>query len=181
MARRTNDDRPHYLGVVGKLAEGVTYSGAGLSLIDGKGRVTMPSPLRSAVERSSDGVNALFLSLHPTLACLIGYGLAEHNQVRSDREHARRIAVERGEAFNLDAAGSVAASEMSVSFEANGRFVMPPMLRGLGMLEERALFYGSTWYFCVWSPNVLMRQGEELRIPKKIARYYLEDTGLNGK
>lgn len=164
-----------------KVAEGVTYSGAGLSQIDGKGRVTMPAQLRSAVERSNDGLNTLYLSLHPELPCLIGYGVTEQREARSDRQFQRNCAIERGESFDLDAVGSIAASELSVNFEANGRFVMPPMLRGLGELEDKALFYGSTWYFCIWNPTLLLEQGEGLRIPKKIAQHYLEASGAGGK
>lgn len=158
------------------MTDGVTYSGAGLSVIDGKGRVTMPAQIRSSVEQSSR-TNTLFLSLHPTLPCLIGYGVAERERAREDLEFQWRSAVERGEHFDRDAAGAVAASEMTVNFESNGRFVMPPMLRAMAGLDDRALFYGSTWYFCIWNPEMLVAEADVPAIPKRIAQHFLNEAG----
>lgn len=140
----------------------------------------MPSQIRDAVMLSSR-TNSVFIAMHPSLPCLIGYGLAEKEQAREDLQFQWRSAVEKGEHFDRDAAGAAAASEVQINFEANGRFVMPPMLRGIADLGERALFHGSTWHFSIWNPDVLMQQGDALRIPKKIAQFYLDEAGGRAK
>ncbi len=158
------------------MAGGFVYGGSGLSTIDGKGRCTIPSELRSTVESSSGG-NVVCLARHPELPCLMGFGTTERDRLASDLDKQWDYAQQRGEQFDRQAAGGpIASSLMEVGFEASGRFVMPPMLRFFGKLDGQAFFHGNITNFYIWNPSILMEQQTGFEMQKEIAEYFLSEA-----
>jgi MraZ protein len=155
---------------------GFVYGGSGLSTIDGKGRCTIPSDLRSTVEASSNG-NVVCLARHPDLPCLMGFGTTERDALVTDLKKQWEYAQQRGENFDRQAAGGPLASSLTViGFEASGRFVVPPMLRFFGKLEEQAFFHGNITNFYIWNPSILLAQETGFEMQKEIAEYFLAEA-----
>ncbi len=134
----------------------VVYAGSGLSKIDDKGRATIPAELRDTVQTAS-AANIVCLARHSSLPCLIGYGVAEKNKQRVDIETQWQSAVTRGDQFDRELAGVSASSIFETAFEASGRFVVQPMLRHFGKLDDRAFFFGATTHFMLWNPDVFLK------------------------
>lgn len=159
----------------------VVYAGSGLSTIDGKSRVTIPSELRDPVAESS-GENVVCLQRHESLPCLIGYGRAERIKRRADIEAQWRSAQKRGAEFDREAAGLGSSSIFETAFEPSGRFVIPPMLKHFGKLGDRGFFVGATTHFMLWDPDVLKTSA-----PPTFAHvleeldYWLADFAKRGK
>ncbi len=139
------------------MSELVVYAGSGVSSLDAKGRTTIPAELRDTVQQSSGG-NNVCLSRHATLPCLIGYGNAERQKLRVDIEAQWQAAIARGGEFNREIAGASASSIFETAFEPSGRFVLQPMLRHFGRLEERAFFFGTVTHFQLWNPDVFLAE-----------------------
>ena len=159
----------------------VVYAGSGLSKIDDKGRATIPAELRDTVQMSSDA-NIVCLSRHASLPCLIGYGVAEKNKQRSDIETQWQSAVGRGEQFDRELAGVSASSIFETAFEASGRFVLQPMLRHFGKLDDRAFFFGATTHFMLWNPDVFLAEAPSaFGSVKDELNYWLSQQGKRGK
>jgi MraZ protein len=117
----------------------VVYAGSGVSGVDAKGRTTIPAELRDSVQQSS-GANSVCISRHNSLPCLIGFGGAERLKLRSDIETQWQSAVNRGTEFDRELAGVSASSIFETAFEASGRFVLSPMLRHFGQINDSAFF-----------------------------------------
>ena len=159
----------------------VVYAGSGLSKIDDKGRATIPAELRDTVQMSSEA-NVVCLSRHASLPCLIGYGIAEKNKQRSDIETQWQSAVGRGDQFDRELAGVSASSIFETAFEASGRFVLQPMLRHFGKLDDRAFFFGATTHFMLWNPDVFLAEAPSaFGSVKDELNYWLSQQGKRGK
>lgn len=135
----------------------VVYAGSGVSVVDIKGRATIPAELRDSVQQSS-GANSVCISRHRELPCLIGFGSAERLKLRADIEAQWQSAIGRGEQFDRELAGVNASSIFETSFEASGRFVLSPMLRHFGKIEDKAFFFGATTHFMLWNPDVFLAE-----------------------
>ena len=145
----------------------VVYAGSGVSGVDAKGRTTIPAELRDSVQQSS-GANSVCISRHRSLPCLIGFGGAERLKLRADIETQWQSAVNRGVEFDRELAGVSASSIFETAFEASGRFVLSPMLKHFGKIEDRAFFFGATTHFMLWNPDVF---------PERSARSIQPDQG----
>ncbi len=135
----------------------VVYAGSGVSGVDAKGRTTIPAELRDSVQASS-AANSVCISRHNSLPCLIGFGAAERLKLRADIETQWQSAVNRGAEFDRELAGVSASSIFETAFEPSGRFVLSPMLRHFGRIDDRAFFFGATTHFMLWNPEVFLTE-----------------------
>ncbi len=157
------------------------YAGSGVSGIDAKGRTTIPAELRDTVQISSEA-NMVCLSRHASLPCLIGYGSAERLKLRADIEAQWQAAIARGDDFDRELAGVSASSIFETAFEASGRFVLQPMLRHFGRLEERAFFFGTVTHFQLWNPDVFLAEAPAaFAHVKEELNYWLNDHARRAK
>jgi MraZ protein len=157
------------------------YAGSGVSSIDAKGRTTIPAELRDTVQISSEA-NMVCLSRHASLPCLIGYGSAERMKLRADIEAQWQAAIARGDDFDRELAGVSASSIFETAFEASGRFVLQPMLRHFGRLEERAFFFGTVTHFQLWNPDVFLAEAPAaFSHVKEELNYWLNDHAKRAK
>jgi MraZ protein len=154
------------------------FQGSALNAVDGKGRVSIPSFLRSVIERRGDA-KTIVLAKHQNFPCLSAYDPAyaalKHSKLERllEKEETGPDAQLEYEQRNLMA---FAATE-EVPYDSSGRIVFPPMMRRKGQIGELALFLGTGETFQVWNPQLLL---DDPRIPedlKDIARYRLEERG----
>ncbi len=168
---------------VGEVSKSIVYGGSGLSNVDGKGRMTIPAEIRKSVEISSAG-NTVCISRHPDpeIKCLIGFGGAERSQIRSDIEKEWESALGRGESFNRETAGTRASSTFETVFEPSGRFVLQPMLRHFGKIENQIFIFGATTHFMLWNPEIFMNDAPpQFDHVREELDYWLNIHGKGGK
>ena len=159
----------------------VVYAGSGVSGVDAKGRTTIPAELRDSVQQSS-GANSVCISRHHSLPCLIGFGGAERLKLRADIEAQWQSAVNRGAEFDRELAGVSASSIFETAFEASGRFVLSPMLKHFGRIEDRAFFFGATTHFMLWNPDVFLSEAPAgYNAVKDELQYWLAQAGKRDK
>ncbi len=158
----------------------VVYAGSGVSSVDAKGRTTIPAELRDSVQQSSGG-NNVCISRHNSLPCLIGFGGAERLKLRADIESQWQSAVNRGSEFDRELAGVSASSIFETAFEASGRFVLSPMLKHFGRIQERAFFFGATTHFMLWNPDVFLKEAPSAFNPVKDELHYWLSQSKGGK
>ena len=157
------------------------YAGSGVSTLDAKGRTTIPAELRDTVQISSDA-NMVCLSRHANLPCLIGFGRAERQKLRTDIESQWQAAIARGADFVREIAGVSASSIFETAFEPSGRFVLQPMLRHFGQLNDRAFFFGTVTHFQLWNPDVFLAQAPDaFAHVKEELNYWLNDHAKRSK
>ena len=163
------------------MSELVVYAGSGVSGVDSKGRTTIPAELRDSVQASS-GTNNVCISRHSSLPCLIGFGGAERMKLRADIEAQWQSAVNRGTEFDRELAGVSASSIFETAFEASGRFVLSPMLKHFGRIDDRAFFFGATTHFMLWNPDVFLAEAPAAFGPiKDELNYWLAEAAKRGK
>jgi MraZ protein len=156
------------------------FQGSALNAVDGKGRVSIPSFLRSVIERRGDA-KTIVLAKHENFACLSAYDPAyaslKHAKLERllEKEETSPDAQLEYQQRNLMA---FAATE-EVPYDSSGRIVFPTMMRRKGQIGDTALFLGTGETFQIWNPQLLL---DDPRIPedlKDIARFRLEERGLS--
>ena len=156
------------------------FQGSALNAVDGKGRVSIPSFLRSVIERRGDA-KTIVLAKHENFPCLSAYDPAyaalKHAKLERllEKEETSPEAQLEYQQRNLMA---FAATE-EVPYDSSGRIVFPPMMRRKGQIGDLALFLGTGETFQIWSPQLLL---DDKRIPedlKDIARFRLEERGAS--
>ena len=155
------------------------FQGSALNAVDTKGRVSIPSFLRTVVERRGDA-RTIVLAKHGAFPCLSAYDPAyaalKHAKLErllEKREDADPAAELEYQQRNLMA---FAATE-ETPYDSSGRIVFPPMMRRKGQIGDLALFLGTGETFQIWNPKLLL---DDERIPddlKDIARFRLEERG----
>ena len=156
------------------------FQGSALNAVDAKGRVSVPAFLRSVIERRGDA-RSIVLAKHDSFPCLSAYDPAYAALMHSKLE--RLFEKQEGDAdaaleYQQRNLMAFAATE-EVPYDSSGRIVLPPMMRRKGDLQDLALFLGTGETFQVWNPTRLL---DDPRIPedlKDIARYRLEERGIN--
>jgi len=156
------------------------FQGSALNAVDAKGRVSIPSFLRSVVERRGDA-RTIVLAKHEAFACLSAYDPAyaalKHSKLERllEKEETNPDAALEYQQRNLMA---FAATE-EVPYDSSGRILFPPMMRLKGQIGDLALFLGAGETFQIWNPKLLLA---DKRIPedlKYIARFRLEERGAS--
>jgi len=99
--------------------------------------------------------------------------------MKAEIDSEEQVALSRGAEYNRDKAGRKKFALMKeISFDASGRFVLPPLLRSVASLDDNAYFYGNGAYFCIWSPSLLLEQDDDDFAAEKMAvEFFLEEAG----
>lgn len=153
------------------------FNGNALSMVDGKGRLSVPAFIRSVVERRSDA-KAIIVGTQEASPCLNAYDRSYAQYLFRENER-RRLAEEAG-------GGEVAAAEQRARrtfglteealYDPSGRIVLPPMLRRKGNIEDMALFVGVGGTFEIWNPRLALDSGDSDLA--EIAAFRLEEKGI---
>ena len=154
------------------------FQGSALNAVDAKGRVSVPSFLRSVIERRGDA-RTIVLAKHDSFPCLSAYDPAyaalKHEKMErllekqetdpaAELEHARRTMMAFG------------ATE-EVPYDSSGRIIVPPMMRRKGQLDDLALFVGVGETFQIWNPKLFLADKNVPEDMKDIARFRIEERG----
>ena len=134
------------------------FTGKALSVIDAKGRVSLPASYRAAaVSRAKangfDDTSNVLLAQHARHACLQGYD-PSHQQVLLDRLKRER---EGSDSFIDDLDDDYSENFgiiETVAYDAAGRMVVPQEQRKVAGLEEAGslvLFWGAAETFHIWN------------------------------
>lgn len=152
------------------------FQGNALNGVDAKARLSVPTFVRSVLDRSSDA-RVVFLGKHERAPCLTLYGTAYSEYLIGETERRRRLDEDKGvpaDALDDYGRGLFGMTER-VGYDSGGRIVLPPMLRNLGRIEDLALFVGQGRFVELWNPRVAMETGSD--VLKQIAAFYLEQRG----
>ena len=128
------------------------FQGSALNAVDAKGRVSVPSFLRSVIERRGDS-RTIVLAKHDAFPCLSAYDPAyaalKHAKLERllEKEETSPDAQLEYQQRNLMA---FAATE-EVPYDPSGRIVLPPMMRRKGELLRNSR--------CSWAPARPSRSG----------------------
>src|SRR3546814_3870348 len=80
------------------------YSGTNFAVIDGKGRIAVPSQFRNNVPLNADGQRVLWVGFHEKLPCLVAYGQDQYDRLSDEIERDRAAALARNLDFDEDEA-----------------------------------------------------------------------------
>ena len=154
------------------------YSGYGLSPIDGKGRVAIPTDLRATIEANSDG-RTLFLAQHDSDACLIGYDDGWRRLLNEEIKRDEEIERTAGRGFDRNNSRRRAFSLAErVPFDASGRFVLNGYLREESGLTDFAFFNGVGTVFEFWDPKTLLDAPNVDDRLKRACRWHMQQRGI---
>jgi MraZ protein len=149
------------------------YVGGGLSAIDQKGRVAIPNQLRGIILENSGGVPEIQLTSSTTAPCLAGFdkpytklvsGTIERDLIEGASTPQPRHVLQR-QAFSV---------VETMPFDASGRFIISPLMRKLGGLDDLAYFFGCGDYLEVWNPTTALNSDLVPRETKIALEFYLD-------
>jgi MraZ protein len=113
--------------------------------IDAKGRVSLPARFRESLSAAGEERFVLTQSLDP---CLVAYPLAEW---RTFEEKLSKLP--RFDASVVKLRRLYVSAAQEVSFDGQGRVLVPPSLRAYAALEKEALWAGLGTYAELWSKD----------------------------
>jgi MraZ protein len=153
------------------------FNGSALNAVDAKGRLSVPSFIRSVVERRSDA-KAIIIGAHEVDPCLTAYDRGYGRILHAENE--RRRLMEEGQggtpADHFARARRTFGLTEDVPYDPSGRIILPPMMRRKGQIEDYALFVGTGGTFEIWNPRLALKsKDQDLR---DLAAYRLEEKGL---
>ena len=152
------------------------FQGNALNGVDAKARLSVPTFVRSVLDRSSDA-RIVFLGKHERAPCLTLYGSAYSEYLIGETERRRRLDEDKGVApAALDDQGrNRFGMTEKVGYDSGGRIVLPPMLRSLAGIGDLALFVGQGRFVELWNPATAIETGSA--VLRQIATFYLEQRG----
>lgn len=117
--------------------------------VDGKGRVSVPASFRNAA--SAAGFDGIVLFSSPTLPCVEGADLAFLEQF-SDHLYDEYGAF--ADEDLLEAGVAILSTARELSFDPNGRVVLPQDVKEATGISDKAVFVGMGKKFQLWSADV---------------------------
>ena len=137
-------------------------TGTHINKVDGKGRVSVPKPFRSALSDHADGSGSLFVYRsykHDALdACSTG---------RMERIAASLDDMDMFSDDLDDLTATILADAVQLGFDAEGRMVLPRELIGFAALNGSAAFVGLGRTFQIWNPDRFRAKQDEARARAK--------------
>jgi MraZ protein len=138
------------------LTNRAVFKGYALQGIDGKSRVALPAPMRLIVERLG-GEPKLTMTDDRKRGCLRASDLGWADRLGDQTAADANRALDAGREIDRYEIGSSAFGPLDdVPFDASGRFILPPYLKGKGKLGALAFFWGAGDTIEIWSPEVLL-------------------------
>jgi MraZ protein len=145
------------------------FLGNALNAVDAKGRVSLPSSYRAVIEkRQQRGApagaplsleRAVTFLVHPDRPCLLGFDNSVASEIVTALE-ARRAASEGAAdifAMHEDDLDQFSAT-WTVTYDPDGRMVMPGFLRGKAGIGDLAFFLPAGRTFELWAPDAFLAQ-----------------------
>lgn len=160
------------------------YQGDGIGLVDDKGRVAIPSALRTTLvgnapkaDGKTGGTIIVGPHRNPKYRCLIAYdaGYLDVLAEQMDRQEAAQTGPDGEFDFNIKRR---AAAGEAVPFDGSGRFIMPAFPRFYAGIGEHAYFYGVLDYIEIWDPKALIANDAMAGNVREAASFYMQQKGI---
>lgn len=127
-----------------------------INRIDKKGRVSVPAPFRALLAKEES--SGLYVSASIRFPCLEGCGPGYFKKLHQRIEAMDPFSAER------DALTSMVFGEsVQLSFDAEGRVLLPPHLIAYAKLKDEAVFVGKGEFFEIWEPKAHKAQRDRDR------------------
>ncbi len=159
------------------------YQGDGIGLVDDKGRVAIPSALRTILAANAPKANGkdggtIVIGAHQKSRCLVAYdpGFLDIMAARLDRREAEHTGADGEFDYNIKRR---ATSGEAVPFDGSGRFIMPAFPRFHAGIGVHAFFYGVFDYIEIWDPKTLIEPPDAPEIMKSMARFHMMEKGVS--
>lgn len=137
--------------------------------IDKKGRVSVPAPFRAALAgQDFAGIVAYGSLLH---ACIEACGMNRFVKLNERIEMLDPFSEER-DAF----ATTIFGESVQLSFDGEGRIMLPESLIQTAGINEQAVFVGKGETFEIWEPAAFSAHAQRARELAKDKRYQLRGT-----
>ncbi len=145
------------------------FTGVALARVDGKGRVALPSALRSGLPDEANG--HIFVTLHESKPCLVGAGAALRETLDHYVSGLEATALSRSAPFDRDSASIRLHSGETVPVDKSGRFTVPEVLAATEDMGTELAFFGRGPVFEIWDLDQLMaKEGEGFAAQQGLAR-----------
>jgi len=157
------------------------YQGHGIGLVDDKGRVAIPAPLRATLAANAPradgkGGGSIVVGAHEDSPCLIAYDPAYLDILADDLDRREAESLRDGR-YDRNIKRAAASGE-EVPFDGSGRFVMPDFPRFHAGIEEHAFFYGQLDYIEIWNPRTLLATDGLPDVMTNMVRFYMKQRGV---
>lgn len=146
------------------------YWGQGFSPRGEKNRFVLPADFRQTVREASKGNRTLCLDKHHKHPCLVGFGESRADSFAEMLAHEERVAIERGEPFDMDLRAAQIGGFARINFDDSGRFVLPEYLGEQAQVADELYFHGGMHQIMIWAPEVLFAMGPEWDSVKSACR-----------
>jgi MraZ protein len=160
------------------------FLGNALNAVDAKGRVSLPSSYRATIEKrqqrgAPEGAPTMvekvvtFL-VHPNRPCLVGFDNSVASEIVAALE-ARRAASEAAtDIFAMHEADlDQFSATWTVTYDPDGRMVMPGFLRNKAGISDLAFFLPAGRTFELWAPQAFLDQPSPKLAPAQEQLAYL--------
>ena len=139
------------------------FRGIASVTMDSRGRMALPSRFREEAEQRTE--NRLVATIDTNEQCLLLYSLGDWEEVQLRLEALSNIGTSARLLQRL-----LIGHATDVEMDAQGRVLIPPMLREYGELEKKIVLMGQTNKLEIWSEQIWRTRREEwLKATRKTA------------
>lgn len=131
-----------------------------LNKVDKKGRVSVPAQFRAAL--ASESFQGVILIRSHAHAALEGFAFSYMEEISRRLENFDLFSAEQD-----DLATAVFGESVQLSFDGDGRIVLPKDLLEFAGIDEQASFVGLGNKFQIWNSDVLEKRRAEARASVK--------------
>ncbi|SNS61993.1 division/cell wall cluster transcriptional repressor MraZ [Sphingopyxis indica] len=154
------------------------YSGTNFAVIDGKGRIAVPSQFRNNVPLNADGQRVLWVGFHEKLPCLVAYGQDQYDRLSDEIERDRAAALARNLDFDEDEAFKQRFSYTEAyTLDDSGRFLPNFTARDRVGETGATAFVGSGRRFEIWWLPTLAECAAADPVLQRLAANWAETKG----
>jgi MraZ protein len=143
--------------------------------VDKKGRVSVPAPFRNAVAHSH--FQGIAVYRHLSLPCLEGGDISFLEQI-SDQLYDDSSLLDTEQ---LPMATAILAEANQLSFDSEGRIMLPPAAKEFTGIDDQASFVGLGRKFQIWAPAQFAMHRDEQRIVASGKINQMRPPGARGR
>ncbi|OHT21273.1 Protein MraZ [Sphingomonas haloaromaticamans] len=165
------------------------FHGSALNAVDAKGRVSLPAPFRTVIDRRTHRAlmpgefpspeKFILLGEHERLPCLQAFDPAYSPELHSfvgERVDARGDGMDRMSAMDFEQM-DVFGAYLQANYDDAGRMVLSPMFRAIAEIEGLAFFLGAGATFQIWNPHKFLEHCQDKPRVVRALEFMLKERG----
>lgn len=165
------------------------FHGSALNAVDGKGRVSLPAPFRTVIDRRTQRAllpgeklpseKFILLGEHERLPCLQAFDPSYSPELHgfvSERVDARGGDMDRMSAMDFEQM-DVFGAYLQANYDDAGRMVLSPMFRAIAELDGLAFFLGAGATFQIWNPHKFLEHCQDKPRVVRALEFMLKEKG----